>query len=393
MDEILNMKLDEMAGCEFDCSCGKHHSFSLHDMIIKSGAIEELPKVAADFKDEDILVVFDNHTYEVAGKRAVEILKNAGFNKVREMMFDTGDDILIPNSATIGRLLFGVNKETKLVIGVGSGVINDSIKYVTSRCHIPYVIVATAPSMDGYVSNGCPVMFDGLKISLIGDLTYAVIGDTEILKTAPDDLIQAGFGDVVGKITALVDWDLAVKANGDYRCDTCVKLVQDALDKCFKNAEGLPKRDEAALGALMEALTLTGVTMALVGISRPASGSEHILSHFWEMDYVARGLNPIHHGITVGVATPVVCRMFELLEEELPEGVMDWMVPSTQVEELLAKAGSPTTPKEAGISKDLFVRSMHESYKIRDRYSILRFAVENNKIDEVTDIITKEIYG
>ena len=70
------------------------------------------------------------------------------------------------------------------------------------------------------------------------------------------------------------------------------------MDKCFKTVEGLPKRDEEALGALMEALTLTGVTMALVGISRPASGSEHIFSHYWEMDYVARGLNPVHHGGT-----------------------------------------------------------------------------------------------
>ena len=393
MDEILNMKIDEMAGCEFDCSCGRHHSFSLHDMSIKSGAINDLPNIANKFKDEDILVVFDNNTYEVAGKRAVEILKNAGFKHVREMLFDTGSDILIPDATTVGRILFGVNKETKLVIGVGSGVINDTIKYVTSRAQIPYIIVATAPSMDGYVSAGCPVLFDGLKISLVGDLTYAVVGDTEILKTAPDDLIQAGFGDVVGKITALVDWDLAVKVNGDYRCDTCVKLVQNALDKCFKTVEGLPKRDEAALGALMEALTLTGVTMALVGISRPASGSEHILSHYWEMDYVARGLNPVHHGVTVGVATPVVCRMFEELADIMPEGVMDWLVPSAEVKDLLAKAGSPVTPKDADISKDLFHESMLEAYKIRDRYSILRFAVEKGRDKELADKVTEEIYG
>ena len=205
MNEILDMKIDEMPMCEFDCSCGRHHSFSLHDLSIKSGAINDLPRVAGDFKNEDILVVFDNNTYEVAGKRAVEILKDAGFKSVREMLFDTGSDILIPNAETIGRILFGVNKETKLIIGVGSGVINDSIKYVSSRAHIPYIIVATAPSMDGYVSAGCPVLFDGLKISLQGDLAYGVIGDTEILKTAPADLIQAGFGDVVGKITALID--------------------------------------------------------------------------------------------------------------------------------------------------------------------------------------------
>ena len=92
MDEILNLSINEMPQTEFDCSCGKHHNFSVHDMSIRKGAIEDLPKMAEPFKDGKILVVFDNHTYEVAGKRAVELLKENGFN-VKELLFDTGDDI------------------------------------------------------------------------------------------------------------------------------------------------------------------------------------------------------------------------------------------------------------------------------------------------------------
>ena len=95
--------------------------------------------------------------------------------------------------------------DTKLVIAVGSGVINDSVKYVTSRAKIPFIIVGTAPSMDGYVSDCSPLLVDGFKTSPLAHLPYAIIGDTEILKTAPDDLVQAGFGDVAGKITALAD--------------------------------------------------------------------------------------------------------------------------------------------------------------------------------------------
>ena len=165
--------------------------------------------------------------------------------------------------------------------------------------------------MDGYVADGAPIFSQGYKYSPVAHLTYGLVGDTDILKTAPQDLIQAGYGDVVGKITAIADWDLAVKANNDYRCDTCVTLVNRALDKCFAKAEGLKDRDPESLGALLEALTLTGVAMALVNISRPASGAEHMLSHFWEMDYIARGLNPNHHGIQVGVATPIIARFFE----------------------------------------------------------------------------------
>ena len=91
MDEILNLSINEMPQTEFDCSCGKHHNFSVHDMSIRKGAIEDLPKMAEPFKDGKILVVFDNHTYKVAGKRAVELLKENGFN-VKELLFDTGED-------------------------------------------------------------------------------------------------------------------------------------------------------------------------------------------------------------------------------------------------------------------------------------------------------------
>ena len=392
MDEILNLSINEMPQTEFDCSCGKHHNFSVHDMSIRKGAIEDLPKMAEPFKDGKILVVFDNHTYKVAGKRAVELLKENGFN-VKELLFDTGDDILIPDEKTLGRIVQEQDLDTSLMVAVGSGVINDSVKFVTSRSGLPYIIVATAPSMDGYVADGAPIFSQGYKYSPVAHLTYGLVGDTDILKTAPQDLIQAGYGDVVGKITAIADWDLAVKANNDYRCDTCVTLVNRALDKCFAKAEGLKDRDPESLGALLEALTLTGVAMALVNISRPASGAEHMLSHFWEMDYIARGLNPNHHGIQVGVATPIIARFFEELADILPEGTGALCPPHEEIEALLAKGGAPTSPKDIGISKELFHDSLLKGYTVRPRYSIMQFAKDNGRLEEIADKITEALYG
>lgn len=392
MDEILNLSINEMPQTEFDCSCGKHHNFSVHDMSIRKGAIEDLPKMAEPFKDGKILVVFDNHTYEVAGKRAVELLKENGFN-VKELLFDTGDDILIPDEKTLGRIVQEQDLDTSLMVAVGSGVINDSVKFVTSRSGLPYIIVATAPSMDGYVADGAPIFSQGYKYSPVAHLTYGLVGDTDILKTAPQDLIQAGYGDVVGKITAIADWDLAVKANNDYRCDTCVTLVNRALDKCFAKAEGLKDRDPESLGALLEALTLTGVAMALVNISRPASGAEHMLSHFWEMDYIARSLNPNHHGIQVGVATPIIARFFEELADILPEGTGALCPSHEEIEALLAKGGAPVSPKDIGISKELFHDSLLKGYTVRPRYSIMQFAKDNGRLEEIADKITEEIYG
>lgn len=131
------------------------------------GAIEDLPKMAEPFKDGKILVVYDNHTYEVAGRKAVQLLKDNGFN-IKELMFDTGDDILIPDEKTLGRILQEQDLDTKLMIAVGSGVINDSVKFVTSRTGLPYIIVATAPSMDGYVADGAPIVSHGYKYSPVG---------------------------------------------------------------------------------------------------------------------------------------------------------------------------------------------------------------------------------
>lgn len=111
------------------------------------------------------------------------------------------------------------------------------------------------------------------------------------------------------------------------------------------------------------------------------------------MNYIAHGKNPIHHGITVGVATPVACQLYEELKDILPDGVMDWVMPSADVKALLKKVGCPVTPKDVGIAKDLFHESIIETYKIRDRYSILRFAVEKGRINKLADKLTEEIYG
>ncbi len=391
MNEILNLSINEMPRTEFDCSCGRHHNFSVQEMSIRKGAIEDLPKMAEPFKDGKILVVFDNNTYKVAGKRAVELLKENGFN-VKELLFDTGDDILIPDEKTLGLILQEQDLDTSLMIAVGSGVLNDSVKFVTSRTGLPYIIVATAPSMDGYVADGAPIFSRGHKYSPVAHLTYGLVGDTDILKTAPDDLIQAGFGDMVGKITAIADWDLSVKANGDYRCDTCVELTNRAMKITFDSCDKLPERDPEALGNLLEGLTLTGVAMALVNISRPASGGEHMLSHYWEMDYVERGLNPNHHGIQVGVATPVLARFFEEMEDILPEGVMDLCPSHEEIEALLQKGGAPYRPDQIGISRELFRQSLLNGYTVRPRYSVMQFAKDHGRLEEIAEKITAELY-
>ncbi len=63
----------------------------------------------------------------------------------------------------------------------------------------------------------------------------------------------------------------------------------------------------------MEALVLSGIAMSYTKNSRPASGSEHHLSHYWEMMFMFQGEKPVLHGRKVGVGTVEVCKIYESL--------------------------------------------------------------------------------
>ncbi len=392
MNEILNLQINEMAQTKFDCTCGRNHFFSIHDMAIGKGTLNELASMAKPFIDGKVLMVCDNNTYKAAGEQALKLMETSGF-QVKLLVFDKGTDILIPDESVVGRVLQELELNITLMVAVGSGTLNDLVKFVSSRTKVPYIVVCTAPSMDGYVADGAPLICDGKKISYPACLAYGVVGDTDIMKKAPSHLIHAGFGDVVGKLTALADWDLAVHTIDEYRCDTCVTLVNRALEKCFSKTDDLAKGDEEAVLYLIEALTLTGVAMGLVGVSRPASGSEHMLSHYWEMDFIAKGRYPELHGIKVGVATPVIAEFFEELSDCIPKTTAQAAPSRLQVEDLLRRAGCPVSPKDIGVDKDLFYRSLMEGYQVRPRYSILRFAKEKGRLKDIAEKITERIYG
>ena len=62
-------------------------------------------------------------------------------------------------------------------------------------------------------------------------------------------------------------------------------------------------------------------------------------------------------------------------------------------EALLAKGGAPISPKEIGISRELFHESLMKGYTVRPRYSVLQFAKDKGRLEQIADKITEEIYG
>ena len=300
--------LDDYLDRRFECDCGKQHYASLKRVSIKKDALLDLPVIAKEEGFSSLYLVCDSITYDIAGKRCLEILAEAGVKAHYVKLVHTGFD-----EATLGELVINMPADCDLVVAVGTGAINDMCRYFSFKMGRPFFTVATAAPMDGFASALAVLNINNLKTSIETHTPRAIIGDTEILKNAPYRMIAAGLGDLLGKFTCLCDWKLARVINDEHYCDSIVTLVESCVGDVLKVAEKAKERDPKVLGDIMEGLVLTGVAMSLYGNSRPASGCEHHMSHYWEMMFEQQGKRPVPHGTQVGVGTVLVLKLVEAL--------------------------------------------------------------------------------
>lgn len=294
------------------CECNEAHICPIKQVIIKKDALCELKATASGYKS--ILLVADENTYKAAGERAERELGG----KICERVIFDGSRILVPDEAAIAKIQSKINENTDLILGVGSGVINDLCKYTSFAAGLPYHIIATAPSMDGYASVGAALILDGMKVTVDSAVPEAIIADTSVLANAPIDMIVAGYGDIIGKYSCLNDWKLAALVRDEYICDYVVNSTYKEVKKVRARIKGLLSGDGDAVGALMEALVSVGILMAYVGNSRPASGSEHHLSHYFEIVGIERGEKYLPHGTDVFYSSALTAKLREALTE-LPD--------------------------------------------------------------------------
>jgi len=386
---ILEASIADFPGISFDCACGRRHSVDIDKLVVGSNILDEVVKGLDPFRDGKLLVLSDTNTYGACGEIVIERLLDEGFH-LKSFVFETRSSILLPDERSLGRALLEIEPDTSFILVVGSGVLNDIARIVSYRTGKRFAVVATAPSMDGYTSVGSSLIVGRTKTTYYSHYPCAIFADTSVMKNAPMIMIQAGYGDVLGKLTALADWNLTRIVNNEYYCDTIAKLVQKGVDKCLASADGLPGRDEQSIRFLIDALILTGLSIGLAGVSRPASGTEHQLAHYWEIKAVEAGEEHALHGNAVGVGTVVTAMLYELVSEMLPENIE--FPKADFVRSLLEKVGAFTSPKDLGISRELFVDSMLNAMNMKDKYTVLRFCAQQGKLEEFTDIITRRLY-
>lgn len=289
------------------CSCGMTHTCSIKHIIVAPGAVNSVASLVESYNN--ILLVADTNTYKTCGPRVVEQLGD----KLESLLIYERDGLVIPNEEAVEELRARITDKTDLIVGIGSGVIQDTCKYVSFQEKLPYHIIATAPSMDGYASVGAAMIMGGMKITYSAHVPEAIVADVDVLKDAPMDMIKAGYGDILGKYSCLNDWKLAKVVRDEYFCDYVYDLTYDMLLKTKDLGPKLLQRDPDAIQTLMEAIVGVGVAMAFVGNSRPASGSEHHLSHFFEITGILNDEPYFMHGTDVVYSSVYT----ERLREEL----------------------------------------------------------------------------
>lgn len=256
--------------------------------------------------DRHILVADDN-TYAALGRRVEGALTSAGM-AVERVLLD-GPEV-IADGHRILQALLPYDGHGRTYLAVGSGTVTDVARFASHRVGAPFISLPTAPSVDGYASVNAPLVVGRYKRTVPAQGPLALFADLPTLCAAPRAMIAAGVGDVLGKFTSLADWRLGHLV-WDEPYDTAIAgRTRAALERVVEHIDEIGAARPEGIRALMVALIDSGVSMLRFGDSRPASGAEHHLSHYWEMRLLLEGRPAVLHGAKVGVATVRIAALY-----------------------------------------------------------------------------------
>ncbi len=263
------------------------------------------------------LIVADTCGFDAAGPAVAAALQAAGFSvETLVLPADPLPEASVEWAEPIRAILAADGGI--FPVSVGSGVMNDCVKYSAFRTDRRYMAVATAASMDGYTSAGASLARDGFKVTIPTRAPVAMIADLDVITAAPPEMNGWGYGDLAGKIPAGGDWVLAEIMGAEPIDELAWSLVQEDLNVWLEDPEGIATGDMDAVARLFTGLTAVGFAMEAHGSSRPASGAEHQIAHLWEMQGLTHAGRKVAHGAAVAVGCIASLALFDwILEQEL----------------------------------------------------------------------------
>ncbi|WP_051301985.1 sn-glycerol-1-phosphate dehydrogenase [Salibacterium aidingense] len=377
-----------------------NHNIQLPDIVMEKGAISFLLDLLNEYNYKKPAVIYDDYTFMAAGDMVCDLLKN---NKTK--VFETFEYSLltdqhhqvVPNEETIMDCMVALPDNTDVLIAVGTGTIHDIVRFIGSKMKIPFISFPTAASVDGFTSKGSPLLLQRFKKTIQTASPIAVIADLDVLEKAPPEMTASGFGDMLGKYTSLLDWYISSCFANEPYVPEAAEITNEALRQCVNNVDKISSHDVEGVEILMDALIASGLVMLVLDYSRPASGAEHHLSHFWEMELLDKNAKQLLHGAKVGVATILITKIYKeqftsfikslkTKESKYQQTVINhWNEINSRINDLptpeklaewLKMAGGPNSTKELGIDGELVKKSLQKAYLLRERCTGLRLLRE-----------------
>ncbi len=189
------------------------------------------------------------------------------------------------------------------LVAIGSGTVNDLTKYAAALRHLPYAVIATAASMNGYTAaNASLEDAQSSKRSYPAQPPVLAVADTDILATAPGRLTRAGIGDTLCRTVIEADMLLSHLLLDTPYPEAWFARARQHEAALYAGSLEVRHQDAGYLEALATALFDAGDAMTEFGSSAPASQSEHMIVHTMEMKYGSE-LQHLLHGELVAIAS------------------------------------------------------------------------------------------
>jgi len=265
---------------------------------IEKGVTAHIGEYLADAGITQVTILFGNGLTAMFGDTVFRSFDEAGVSVLHHQEMDTVDFSDITN------LAFEIPNKTQAIIGMGGGKVIDAAKYIGYILRIPFISVPTSSSSDGFSSSSASLIVNGHRKSLPAKMAFGILVDTDVIKSAPVRFIYSGVGDMVAKISSTYDWQHEEDMGYDEVNDFAFMIAKKAANS-FVRTPFESINEDLFLKELLDSLAMSGIANEIAGSSAPTSGSEHLISH--ALDQLLE--HPQLHGIQVGIATYIMCRI------------------------------------------------------------------------------------
>ncbi|MCL2690112.1 MAG: iron-containing alcohol dehydrogenase family protein [Chitinispirillia bacterium] len=333
---------------------------------IKPNAIYKIGKYLRKERVTRIALFFGYGLKEKFSEQLTISFDSSEIDVVYEDSVDTNEIKALFKSA------FSLPSSVQAIVAIGGGKVIDYCKYIAFVLQKPMISVPTSISNDGFASPSASLLVYGKRRTQKARIPFGVVIDTEIIKKSPEPYTYSGIGDLISKYTANFDWKLAHRMTQEPVNDFAALISSNAVD-IMVNYPKKDIKDLEFLRLICGCLVMSGVAMEVCGSSRPASGSEHLVSHAYDMIASSNSL----HGIQVGVATYAV----------------SWLQNNyfhDTIKSVLEETGFVNYVRQNPLNKECFIEAIKQAHLVKENYYTI--LSDKNNVEKLIEFVKEDKY-